>query len=100
MQNGAVPAERSGDRRLFKPETLYLVLSGGYTLLFGIVASVNRIFQTQQANLNPFQLVLVGTAYGGTRFLMEVPTGVVADLRSRRLSVLIGMLLIGSGMVL
>jgi DHA3 family tetracycline resistance protein-like MFS transporter len=36
------------------------------------------------------QLVLMGTAMEGTVFLFEVPTGVVADTYSRRLSLVIG----------
>ena len=46
------------------------------------------------------QLVLVGTLLEVTCFLGEIPTGIVADLYSRRLSVLIGLVLIGTGIVL
>ena len=47
--------------------------------------------------LDAFQLVLVGTVQETSCFLFEMPTGVVADLYSRRRSVLIGMFLYGLG---
>jgi len=50
--------------------------------------------------LNPLQLVLVGTTLEATIFLFEVPTGVVADLYSRRLSTIIGVFLLGLGFLI
>jgi DHA3 family tetracycline resistance protein-like MFS transporter len=65
-----------------------------------MVVSVNLVYQVEAANLTPLQLVLVGTALEATIFLYEVPTGVVADVYSRRLSVLIGLPLVGIGLAL
>lgn len=42
----------------------------------------------------------MGTALEATCFLAEIPTGVVADLRSRKWSVVIGLVTIGAGIVL
>src|SRR5947208_7577421 len=50
--------------------------------------------------MNPLQLVLVGTVLEGTIFIFEVPTGVVADTYSRRLSVIIGTFLWGAGFLI
>ena len=50
--------------------------------------------------LDAFQLVLVGTVLETSCFLFEIPTGVVADLYSRRRSVLIGMFLYGLGFLM
>ncbi|MDN5726790.1 MAG: MFS transporter, partial [Propionibacteriales bacterium] len=44
-------------------------------------------------------LVLVGTVLEATCFLGEIPTGIVADLRSRKVSVIIGLTLIGVGIM-
>jgi DHA3 family tetracycline resistance protein-like MFS transporter len=55
------------------------------------------IYRVEVAHLDPLQLVLLGTLLEGTIFLFEIPTGIVADLYSRRLSVIIGTLLIGVG---
>ena len=82
------------------PVAVYLFLSGGYAFLFNLVISVNLIFQVQEAHLSPFQLVLVGTVLEATIFLCEVPTGIVADVFSRRRSVIIGLVLVGTGLAL
>jgi DHA3 family tetracycline resistance protein-like MFS transporter len=50
-----------------------------------------------EAGLSPFQVVLVGTVLEASTFLGEIPTGVVADVYSRRLSIIIGLVLIGVG---
>jgi DHA3 family tetracycline resistance protein-like MFS transporter len=65
-----------------------------------MMASVAITFQAIEANLSPLQLVLVGTVLEATIFFCEVPTGVVADVFSRRLSVIIGFVIIGVGVML
>jgi DHA3 family tetracycline resistance protein-like MFS transporter len=62
--------------------------------------AANMVYQVETAHLNALQLVLVGTALEGSVFLFEIPTGVVADLYSRRLSVIIGVFLVGAGFLL
>ena len=44
--------------------------------------------------------MLVGTVLEITCLLFEVPTGIVADLHSRRTSVLIGCAVVGIGLLL
>ncbi len=90
----------ASSRRRLPPVALYFTLSALYTLIFNVVLSVNLVYQTQEAGLNPLQLVLVGTVLEATVFVCEVPTGVVADAYSRRLSVIIGIFLMGAGFVL
>ena len=58
------------------------------------------MYRIQEAGLDPIQLILVGTVLEISIFLFEVPTGVVADVRSRRLSLIIGYAMIGLGLVL
>jgi DHA3 family tetracycline resistance protein-like MFS transporter len=79
---------------------VYYLLSGGYAFFTTLVFSVDLIFQTSEAGLNPLQLILVGTVLEATGLVCEVPTGVLADLYSRRLSVLIGLVLLGAGLML
>lgn len=67
---------------------------------FLTVATVSIVYQITQANLDPFQLLIVGTVLEATVFLFEIPTGVVADVYSRRLSLLIGFVLIGAGFII
>lgn len=62
--------------------------------------TVNSLYFVTQVHLDPLQLVLVGTALEVSVFVFEVPTGIVADLYSRRLSVIIGVFLVGLGLLL
>ncbi|MBA2452648.1 MAG: MFS transporter, partial [Chloroflexia bacterium] len=79
---------------------VYLIMSGFGALFFSIFATVSSIYRIQDAGLNPFQLLLVGTVLEATCLLFEIPTGIVADTYSRRLSVIIGTVLIGAGFML
>jgi len=60
----------------------------------------NIIYQVKVVGLDAFQLVLVGTVLELTVFLFEVPTGILADRKSRRLSIIIGTALIGVGFMI
>jgi MFS transporter, DHA3 family, tetracycline resistance protein len=61
--------------------------------------TVWAVYLVQDVGVNPLQLVLLGTVSEIAIFLFEVPTGVVADTYSRRLSVIIGLLLAGASAV-
>jgi DHA3 family tetracycline resistance protein-like MFS transporter len=76
---------------------VFLIMSGASALFFTLVFTVNMVYQSQTIGLTALQLVLVGTTLELVIFLFEVPTGVVADVYSRRLSIIIGLLLIGAG---
>jgi DHA3 family tetracycline resistance protein-like MFS transporter len=60
---------------------------------------VMAVYLVRELHLSPLQLVLMGTAMEAAVFLFEVPTGVVADTYSRRLSLIIGYLGMGSAWV-
>ena len=57
---------------------------------------VMAVYLVNELHLSPLQLVLMGTAMEAAVFVFEVPTGVVADTYSRRLSLVIGYL--GTGL--
>lgn len=84
----------------FHAYPIYLILEGLYGLATATIFTVNLLYQFEIAKLNPLQMVLVGTVLEGTAFLCQVPTGVLADLHSRRLSVIVGIVLTGLGFVL
>jgi DHA3 family tetracycline resistance protein-like MFS transporter len=69
--------------------TVYYGLSFGLRLPTWVVMAV---YLVRELHFSPLQLVLMGTAMEGAVFLFEVPTGVVADTFSRRLSLVIGYL--------
>jgi DHA3 family tetracycline resistance protein-like MFS transporter len=81
------------------PAAAYFVIACGDAFFFTMVVSVSILFQTTEAGLDPVQLLLVGAALQGAILVSEVPTGVVADTYSRRLSVLIGLSLVGCGSI-
>jgi MFS transporter, DHA3 family, tetracycline resistance protein len=70
------------------------------SLLFAVIFTASTLYQVQTVGLNPLQLVLVGTLLETTAFLAEVPTGIIADVYSRRLSILIGFVLVGIGFLI
>lgn len=79
--------------------TVYLILSGASTLFNSIMFTVLTVYYVTEAHLDPLQLVLVGTIMEATCFVFQVPTGVVADTRSRRLSVIIGTFISGAAFI-
>ncbi len=79
---------------------VYLLLEGAASLFLSLTYAVNMVYQVQVAHLNPLQLVLIGTALEGTCLLLQVPTGIFADVVSRRRSILLGILFLGLGGIL
>src|SRR5207245_49589 len=53
---------------------------------------VMAVYLVQELHFSPLQLVLMGTVMEAAVFLCEIPTGVVADTYSRRLSLIVGYL--------
>ena len=78
-------------------ERLYYALELLLSAPTWVVAS---LYLVTELHLSPLQLVLMGTAMEGTVFLFEIPTGVVADTYSRRLSLVIGYLGMGTSWLL
>lgn len=74
---------------------VYLLMGGITNFAFGMIFTVLAVYYVQTVGMNPLQLVLVGTTIELTILLFEIPTGIVADLTSRRLSVILGYALIG-----
>ncbi|HZU66469.1 MAG TPA: MFS transporter [Ktedonobacteraceae bacterium] len=87
-------------KRWFSAYRVYLILSGAYSLFFATITTINLVYQIEIAKLNPLQLVLVGTALETVAFLCQVPTGILADVFSRRLSVIFGLFLLGAAFVI
>ncbi len=82
-----------GLSRLFLSwSALLSVLGRGYWL-------VASLYLVLDADLAPEQLVLIGVGQGIVALLFEVPTGVVADTVSRRMSLVIAHLVVGLSMI-
>ncbi len=78
---------------------LYLLVMGLSAFATTLAYTVNLVYQVKQVGLNPLQLVLVGATLELTALLTEIPTGVVADVYSRRLSVIVGFAFLGCGLI-
>lgn len=83
-----------------EPATVYLLYAGLFAVFYSMTATLNLLYQATVAGLSPLEMVLVGTVLEATVFLFEIPTGLLSDLRSRRLSVVVGLALIGAGFLL
>ena len=75
--------------------TAYAIYCAGDGFLFRLAFTVYSVFVVLTLGLDPFHLLLLGTILEATYLVFEIPTGVVADTISRRLSIVIGLL--GSG---
>ena len=86
--------------RKLNPVNVYLIMSASHAMFTTLIFTVNIVYQATTIGLNPMQLVLVGTTLEITAFIFQVPTGVFADVFSRRLSIILGTFLIGLGFTL
>ena len=87
---------RLGIRRLSPVHIYYLIMGvGAWTHLQH--DTISALYLIREVELGPLELVLVGTVLEVSTFISEVPTGVVADVYSRRISIIVGGFLIGIG---
>ena len=78
----------------------YLLFSAITAMCFSLVSTVMIVYHIEIVHLNPLQLILVGTTLELACFIFEIPTGIVADVYSRKLSIVIGGVLTGVGFIL
>ena len=82
------------------PVPVFLVMAVVAEMASMTFATMSAVYRITEAGLNPLQLILVGTVLELTVLLTDVPTGVLADVYSRRLSMIVGYVLIGVGYIL
>ncbi|MBI5995163.1 tetracycline efflux MFS transporter TetA(P) [Clostridium perfringens] len=78
----------------------YLLFSAITAMCFSLVSTVMMVYHIEIVHLNPLQLMLVGTTLELACFIFEIPTAIVADVYSRKLSIVIGGVLTGVGFIL
>lgn len=81
----------------FNARFVYLFIEFSASLFFAMMFVTTSLYEATVAGLTPVQLILVGTALEISAFVFEVPTGIVADVYSRRLSIILGYILMGLG---
>lgn len=84
-------------KRIHTPTTVYLFIEIVASTFFPMIFVASSLYQVTTAGLSPLQLVLIGTALEASAFVFEIPTGVIADIYSRKLSIIIGFALMGIG---
>src|SRR5947209_4160595 len=77
--------------------SIYVFLSGMSSLSYSMIFTIELIYQAKVVGLNPLQLVLVGSVQQSVNFLLQAPTGILADMYSRRWVVVLGLFLVGTG---
>ncbi len=77
--------------------TVYIFVEFSASVFFAMMFTVTSLYEATVAGLTPVQLILVGTVLEISAFVFEVPTGIVADVYSRKLSIIIGYILMGIG---
>ena len=83
--------------KTISPSLIFYIHALWSGLASSIVFTYYMVFQVEVAGLTPLQMVLIGTALEVSAFVFEIPTGIVADIYSRRLSVIIGVFIIAIG---
>jgi DHA3 family tetracycline resistance protein-like MFS transporter len=78
---------------------VWYVRTAGSALGDTLVWTLAPVYFVQTVGMSPLQLVLVGTFMELTIFVCEIPTGIVADVVSRRLSIVVGYLVMGAAIV-
>ncbi|HKI55139.1 MAG TPA: MFS transporter, partial [Anaerolineales bacterium] len=77
--------------------SVYIFIEFSASMFFAMMFVVTSLYEATVAGLTPVQLILVGTTLEISAFIFEVPTGIVADVYSRKLSIIIGYILMGVG---
>ena len=81
------------------PHRTWLVYRGVDSFALALGWTVAPVFFVTELEMSPLTLVLTGTAMEVAYFLFEVPTGIVADIYSRRISIVVAMFVMGLAFV-
>ncbi|MCK8489793.1 MFS transporter [Paenibacillus sp. MBLB2552] len=86
---------------MFKKQaaTIFYLMNFITSLAGSTIFTTYSIYYVTQLGLSPLELVLVGTVLELTVLIFEGITGVIADTYSRKLSVIIGMFVLGVGFI-
>lgn len=95
MSNGSNPLPSRSPADRATPERVYLGTGLAQGVLFAGWAVAAVPWWVVVLQLSPIELILLGTALEGTVLLAEIPTGVVADVFSRKWSVVASWAVIG-----
>lgn len=75
----------------------YLLLTSLYTLSASLIWGVNTLFLLHKGRLDIFEVFVVNAIFAAAMALFEIPTGLIADARGRRLSFLLSLAVLLAG---
>ena len=76
---------------------MYIAMNSAISFCFSMLLTVELVYLAKIVRFTPLQLVLIGTVRQSVSFLFQSPTGVLADMYSRRWAVILGIFLTGVG---
>lgn len=83
-----------------RPDRVFLTIAAVAASVSTLAFTIAPFYRIQVAGLDNLELVLAGTVMEAAVFCFEIPTGIVADLWSRKWSIVIGHLGIGAGLLI
>lgn len=83
-----------------RADWIYLLVAFFDGVVVKVTFTMSAIYRVEVVGMDPLELVLLGTVLEASVFLFEIPTGVIADVYSRRLSIIIGTAMMGVGFML
>src|ERR1700722_1913084 len=89
-----------GIRSRTNPYRLYIGLEAAESFLVAIAYTTAVVYWVRSGRLNPLQLILLGTMVEAAYFVLQLPSGVLADVVSRRLCVVAGRGLVAAGFLM
>jgi DHA3 family tetracycline resistance protein-like MFS transporter len=81
-------------------ERTWLLYKGAVAFALALGWTLAPVFFVRELHMSPLALVLTGTAFEVGIFVFEIPTGIVADRYGRRLSVIVGLFVVGAAFVI
>jgi MFS transporter, DHA3 family, tetracycline resistance protein len=82
------------------PYKLYIGIDVVSSFVTAVAFTTAIVYRVRSGHLNPLQLVLLGTMVEICYLVMQLPSGVLADLVSRRLCVIAGQFLEAAGILM
>jgi MFS transporter, DHA3 family, tetracycline resistance protein len=82
------------------PYRLYIGIEAVESFLVGVAYTTAIVYRVRSGHLNALELILLGTLLEVSYFVVQLPTGVLADRVSRRMCVIAGVFLTAAGFVM
>jgi MFS transporter, DHA3 family, tetracycline resistance protein len=82
------------------PKRLYIGIEVAESFFVATAYTTAVVYRVTSGHLNALQLILLGTLLELSYFIAQLPTGILADIVSRRLCVIAGQFLAGAGLLL